>query len=52
VVRERADRETNLEILGTHYERLVAQFDTRPRGMRSTAGGAPLPALTRAGGTN
>jgi len=52
VVRERADRETNLEILGTHYERLVAQFDKRPRGMRSTAGGAPLPALTRAGGTN
>ena len=35
LVRARADRETNLTLLGTHYERLVAECGPRPRGVRS-----------------
>ncbi len=37
VVRARADRETNLDILGTYYERLVAEADRRRRGVRLPA---------------
>jgi len=44
LVRARADRETNLEILGTHYDRLVAEAGRRPRGPR-VAAGAILSAL-------
>jgi glycosyltransferase involved in cell wall biosynthesis len=47
VVRERADRERNLEILGAHYERLVSQFDSRRRDVRSSATSAR--SLARAG---
>jgi len=49
LVRERADRETNLEILGTHYERLVAEVGRRPRGTPASVGGV-TPPLARAGG--
>lgn len=35
LVRERADRETNLTLLGTHYDRLVAERGPRRRGIRS-----------------
>ena len=50
LVRERADRETNLDILGTHYERLVAEVGRRPRGARASVGGVIAPPLARAGG--
>ncbi|MEO6026338.1 MAG: glycosyltransferase [Candidatus Binatia bacterium] len=48
LVLARADRETNLEILGTHYERLVAEAGRRPRGPR-VAAGAILSALAARG---
>jgi hypothetical protein len=48
LVLARADRETNLETLGTHYERLVAETGSRPRGPR-VAAGAILTALAAAG---
>ena len=50
LVRARADRETNLEILGTHYERLVAECGPRPRGLRSRSAAAALATLVRLGG--
>lgn len=40
LVRARADRETNLTLLGTHYERLVDACGPRPRGMRSRSAAA------------
>jgi glycosyltransferase involved in cell wall biosynthesis len=49
LVRARADRETNLEVLGTHYERLVAERGPRPRGLR-TRSAAALATLVRLGG--
>jgi glycosyltransferase involved in cell wall biosynthesis len=48
VVRARADRETNLDVLGTHYDRLVAEADLRRRGARVPA--RDEPSLARAGG--
>jgi L-malate glycosyltransferase len=48
-VRERADRDRNLEILGTHYERLVAQFGARGRARRSSSSGPALASAGRAG---
>ncbi len=42
LVRARADRDTNLEILGTHYERLVAECGPRPRGLRSRSAAVTL----------
>lgn len=49
LVRARADRETNLEILGTHYERLVAECGPRPRGLRSRSAASVLTSLVRGG---
>lgn len=48
LVRARADRETNLTVLGTHYERLVAECGPRPRGIRSKSAAA-LTALAGVG---
>jgi glycosyltransferase involved in cell wall biosynthesis len=48
LVRMRADRDTNLDVLGTHYGRLVAETDRRQRGVPMPAGDAP--SLARAGG--
>lgn len=40
LVRARADRETNLTLLGTYYERLVDACGPRPRGIRSRSAAA------------
>jgi hypothetical protein len=48
LVRTRADRDTNLDVLGTHYERLVTETDRRRRGVPMPAGDAQ--SLARAGG--
>jgi glycosyltransferase involved in cell wall biosynthesis len=48
LVRARADRETNLTLLGTHYERLVDACGPRPRGIRSRSAAA-LTALAAVG---
>jgi glycosyltransferase involved in cell wall biosynthesis len=40
LVRTHADRATNLEILGTHYERLIAERAPRRRGLRSRSAAA------------
>jgi hypothetical protein len=45
VVRTRADRDTNLDVLGTHYERLVADAGAGRRAVRSRE----APALARVG---
>jgi glycosyltransferase involved in cell wall biosynthesis len=48
LVRARADRESNLTLLGTYYERLVAESGPRPRGIRSRSAAA-LTALASVG---
>lgn len=40
LVRARADRETNLTLLGTYYDRLVAEHGSRRRGVRSRSAAA------------
>jgi glycosyltransferase involved in cell wall biosynthesis len=46
LVRARADRDTNLDVLGSHYERLVVDAGPRPRGVpaspRKSAALAPV----------
>jgi glycosyltransferase involved in cell wall biosynthesis len=51
VIQRRADRETNLEILGRHYERLVAEFERRSRA-RSATSGSTRPTLAGARGAS
>jgi glycosyltransferase involved in cell wall biosynthesis len=48
LVRTHADRDTNLDVLGTHYERLVAAAGPRRRGVPASSREAA--ALARAGG--
>jgi len=49
LVRARADRDTNLDVLGTHYERLVDGAGRRRRGVPVPSGATP--SLARVGGT-
>jgi glycosyltransferase involved in cell wall biosynthesis len=48
VVRTRADRDTNLDVLGTHYERLVADAGAGRRGVSVRS--REKPTLARVGG--